>query len=405
MFTTTLAFAMSSVVFSQPPGGGNYKTAPAKISPELEAKAKKLIDANPKSEAAMMASAIIKGSQLGPGEGWFKVPPQKKHDWNWLAKTHGVDAKKSIDAKSFKGPAELFDVLDRDGDEELSASDFDWGPNSPFVQQMRMAAALFRPSDRNGDGWLAADEWAGAFQRGGGKPLSQEGVRKLLFPKPPKKGKDSSANEGPTPDTLLKGLFAGEVGSMKEGPNVGDKAPEFSLKTSDGKQTISLKDKLGDKPIVLVFGNFSCGPFRSWSETIAELAEAHKGRANFLGIYVREAHPTDGWRMESNDRADIAYPQPPDFATRTAVAQRCAGMLKVPFPLLVDTMDDHAGHAYSAMPARFYVIDRSGVVTYKSARGPFGFRPQEMEQALAMTVLESGADTQPKAAVLKKIDP
>ena len=150
-------------------------------------------------------------------------------------------------------------------------------------------------------------------------------MRRLLFPKPPKGAKESSANEGPTPDTLIKGLFAGEIGSMKEGPKVGDKAPEFSLKTSDGKQTIGLKDRLGDKPLVLVFGNFSCGPFRSWSETIAELAETHKSRANFLGIYIREAHPTDGWRMESNDRADIAFPQPTDLAGRTAVAHDARG--------------------------------------------------------------------------------
>jgi hypothetical protein len=41
------------------------------------------------------------------------------------------------------------------------------------------------------------------------------------------------------------------------------------------------------------------------------------------------------------------------------------------------------------MPARLYVIDRAGKVAYKSGRGPFGFRPDEMEQALVMTLLDA----------------
>jgi len=56
----------------------------------------------------------------------------------------------------------------------------------------------------------------------------------------------------------------------------------------------------------------------------------YRGAVGRLRRIIREAHPTDGWRMESNDRADIAYPQPTDLPGRTAVAQRCAGMLKLP---------------------------------------------------------------------------
>jgi hypothetical protein len=56
--------------------------------------------------------------------------------------------------------------------------------------------------------------------------------------------------------------------------------------------------------------------------------------------------------------------------------------------VLVDEINDPAGHAYSGMPSRLYVIDRQGVVTFKSGRGPFGFRVGEMEQALAMCLLE-----------------
>jgi hypothetical protein len=36
-----------------------------------------------------------------------------------------------------------------------------------------------------------------------------------------------------------------------------------------------------------------------------------------------------------------------------------------------------------------YVIDAKGRVAYKSGRGPFGFRAGEVEQALAMALLEA----------------
>ena len=83
-------------------------------------------------------------------------------------------------------------------------------------------------------------------------------------------------------------------------------------------------------------------------------------------------------------------------AERLAVAHTCSATLEISMPLLVDQLNDRVGHAYSGMPARLYVIDSSGKVTYKSARGPFGFRPQEMEQALALTLV---ASTKPQKEV------
>jgi hypothetical protein len=57
-------------------------------------------------------------------------------------------------------------------------------------------------------------------------------------------------------------------------------------------------------------------------------------------------------------------------------------------PLLVDGMDDKVGKAYSGMPDRLYLIDREGRVAYKGGRGPFGFKPGELEQAILMLLLD-----------------
>jgi alkylhydroperoxidase family enzyme len=118
----------------------------------------------------------------------------------------------------------------------------------------------------------------------------------------------------------------------------------------------------------------------------------------FLAIYVREAHPTDGWRSPGNDRAGITFEQPRNAAERTAIAEKCCSRLEISMPLLVDTMNDDVGHAYSGMPDRLYVIDRDGKIAYKAGRGPFGFKPGEMEQSLAMLLLDQGTPPKEKNA-------
>jgi alkylhydroperoxidase family enzyme len=108
----------------------------------------------------------------------------------------------------------------------------------------------------------------------------------------------------------------------------------------------------------------------------------------FLTVYVREAHPSDGWRMDSNDKAGVVVAQPTTLEERTKVAGTCSARLDITMPLLVDTLDDRVGHAYSGMPDRLYIIDAAGRVAYKGGRGPFGFKSGEMEQSLMMLLLD-----------------
>jgi thiol-disulfide isomerase/thioredoxin len=188
---------------------------------------------------------------------------------------------------------------------------------------------------------------------------------------------------------LVKGLFGGEIGSMGEGPEVGEAAPDFTLKSPDGKETVALSKLTGKKPVVLVFGNFTCGPFRALYPEVDAVYQRHKGDAEFVMVYVREAHPTDGWVMESNAKAGVVFKQPTTLAERAEVCEAFRKRLKPGFPVVVDEILDPANTAYSGSPARCYVIDARGKVAYKGGRGPFGFKPSEMEQALAMAILEA----------------
>src|SRR5262245_35332426 len=115
--------------------------------------------------------------------------------------------------------------------------------------------------------------------------------------------------------------------------------------------------------------------------------ERFKDRAQFVAVYVREAHPTDGW-CRRKDAINSKIVQPRTYGERAEVAQSCCSALKLSMPMVVDSMDDRVGHAYSGMPDRLYLINKWGKVAYKGGRGPFGFKPAEMEQALILLLLD-----------------
>src|SRR5262249_27529215 len=115
-------------------------------------------------------------------------------------------------------------------------------------------------------------------------------------------------------------------------------------------------------------------------------------RASYRPIYDRESHPTNGWRNPRNDKVGISMLQPANKTERLAVAKKCCSTLEMTMPLLVDEMNDRVGHAYSGMPDRIFIIDENGRVVYKGGRGPFGFKPREMEQSLIMLLLDQGSN-------------
>ena len=121
-------------------------------------------------------------------------------------------------------------------------------------------------------------------------------------------------------------------------------------------------------------------------------------QVDFIAVYIREAHPIDGWKMSSNERAGIRVAQPTSIDERCKVAHLCDSALAMGIPLLVDELDDRVGRAYSAFPDRLYLLDREGRVVHKSGRGPFGFRPRELEQTLVMLLLDQSEHTAPAAS-------
>jgi hypothetical protein len=205
-----------------------------------------------KVEFVEMLTAILKGSQMGPGDGWFH-PGQSRYGWQWLAARHHKEKNGTITAKEFQGPAAWFKRLDRNRDGVLSAADFD----ERALAKPSPATMLFSMIDGNSNGRISKAEWEEFFNKLAKEKgyLTPNDLRDALQPPPPKtKGPPKGA---PTTMVLLEGLLKGELGSAFEGPKVGQKAPNFTLKTHDGKQDITLSDYQGKKPVVLIFGSFT----------------------------------------------------------------------------------------------------------------------------------------------------
>ena len=105
-------------------------------------------------------------------------------------------------------------------------------------------------------------------------------------------------------------------------------------------------------------------------------------RAAFAVIYIQEAHPSDGWQVDSNLREGLEFTQPVSFAERRTLAVECRDRLGITVPLFLDGMENALERAYRAWPERLFVISRQGRIVYLGGRGPYGFLPNELEQFL-----------------------
>jgi len=113
-----------------------------------------------------------------------------------------------------------------------------------------------------------------------------------------------------------------------------------------------------------------------------EIYGQYRDKVRFYFIYIREAHPDDGWRVPENLRQNIRFREPRSDAERTAVATVCQINLDLQMPMLVDAIDNTVEESYIALPMRLYLIGRDGKIVYTGERGPFGFNPDTWEEAI-----------------------
>ncbi len=113
------------------------------------------------------------------------------------------------------------------------------------------------------------------------------------------------------------------------------------------------------------------------------MAERYRERVHFLVVYIREAHPEDGWIIPENRRSGLAVPDPKTDEERLTVASSCALNLHMRMPIVIDRVDNAVASVYGGWPDRLYLVRQDGRIAFQGGEGPFGFKPEEVERAIA----------------------
>lgn len=111
--------------------------------------------------------------------------------------------------------------------------------------------------------------------------------------------------------------------------------------------------------------------------------QAYKDRAEFLLVYIREAHPDSVLKVIRDGKEVFEkVPQTDSLVQRNEIAQQCQMMLKLTMPAVVDKEDNKVNAAYAGWPERLVVVGVDGKVAYLGGPGPQGFKPAEVEKWL-----------------------
>jgi tetratricopeptide (TPR) repeat protein len=182
-----------------------------------------------------------------------------------------------------------------------------------------------------------------------------------------------------------------EAKSSAPGPRRNDLAPDFTLPDVATGKNVSLRDFRGKSPVVLVFGSYTCPNFRSSADALKALEAKYGRRAQFLLVYIREAHADGDWQSTRNEREGVELPQARLLAEKQDHAVMCSRKLHLPFQALLDGLDNKVESAYGAWPSRAFVIGVDGRVRYSTRLTELDFSVHDMETALRSSAVLAGS--------------
>lgn len=97
----------------------------------------------------------------------------------------------------------------------------------------------------------------------------------------------------------------------------------------------------------------------------------------FFIIYTSEAHAADSDRPSGKD-----VEQPVTTGERREVAMKFLDEMGLEIPALLDNIDNKVSKDYVSLPDRIYLVGKSGKIAYAGEKGPLGFKPDELADAI-----------------------
>jgi alkyl hydroperoxide reductase subunit AhpC len=156
------------------------------------------------------------------------------------------------------------------------------------------------------------------------------------------------------------------VGHLAEGAlrfrnelSIGIQAPDFELPSLDGG-AVRLSNFRRKSNVVLIFGSFTCGStvtqLRAGNPPLGALYRRFRKKGfEFFLVYSVEMHPGEH------------VPRPTTIEQRFNHARRLQQEEKVPFPIVVDGIGNEVRRLYHALTNPVFIVDRDGVLVYKSS--------------------------------------
>ncbi|MEM7409134.1 MAG: deiodinase-like protein [Myxococcota bacterium] len=158
----------------------------------------------------------------------------------------------------------------------------------------------------------------------------------------------------------------------EEAPAEGSFAPDVAVRDLDGAER-RLSEWIGERPVVLQLGSYSCPLFRQRRHWMNRMAEGWSDRVQFLVVYTQEAHPIDAaspwtpevWDPWVNGWSGVRMTKAVSWQERRDAAERAQSELDLAMPVLLDRMTDDAWRQYGRAPSPAFVIDRNGRITLR----------------------------------------
>jgi hypothetical protein len=163
-------------------------------------------------------------------------------------------------------------------------------------------------------------------------------------------------------------------------------APDFTLRQRGSSEQIHLASVVGERPLILIFGSYTCPKFRFEARALNAMYQRYHIQAAFLMIYVQEAHTEEGWQSSVNQRENIALPPAKTIEQKEGNAGTCSRKLDLKFPIVIDGLDRKVEMAYAGWPSAVYVVDKNGRIAWRSRLGEVELSTAEMDKAIQAAV-------------------
>lgn len=158
----------------------------------------------------------------------------------------------------------------------------------------------------------------------------------------------------------------------------GQKAHNSRLLLLDGKTETRLFDYMKkNRPLVVNFGSCTSPAWVAKLGDFRQLVKDFTDVATFVTVYIKEAHPTDGWKINSNNYKVASH----QCIQERVKAAKHLEAFHLPCPVVVDLMDNNGTYAYAAASERLYIIQNEYCL-FKGGIGPEDYRVDDVREWL-----------------------